>query len=224
MTGLSDAPPYRHVAWCYDAVASGYSLWAIDRAKAWHHRLMRCGDRALYAGAGSGGEIVGACGRGAEVTCVEPCPVTAERLQRRLGRSAERFTLVPRPIQSVPARAEYDLVVAHFFLNVFDARSMPGVLDHLCGFVRPGGRLVIADFKPSAAGAGWLDRAWRGAYYRPVNFAGWLLRVCALHPIYDYAPPLIEHGYAIESRVGFAVLPGMPAAYEVIVARRPAAC
>ena len=228
MISLSDeprpdaAPPYRHVSWCYDALASAYSLGTIDRAKRTHQGLINEGDRVLYAGAGRGREIVTACQRGASATCVEPCPVMAEALHNRLGSSSDGFTIVPRPIQSIPADPSYDLVVAHFFLNVFDADQMPGVLAHLCGFVKPGGRIVIADFKPSANDAGILDCAGRWLYYRPVNIAGWLLRICALHPIYDYGPLLTKKGFEITSRQTLRIFPGFGGAYEVITAHRPA--
>lgn len=197
-----------------------YSLGAIDRAKADHHRLIEPGMRVLYAGAGRGREIVGACQRGAEAVCIEPCPTMSEALHRRLAESCEGFTIVPRPIQSVPPDPAYDLVVAHFFLNVFDTASMPGVLKHLCRFVKPGGRLVIADFEPATEQARLSDRAMRQAYYRPLNLAGRLLRICALHPIYDYAPLLTEHGLPLESRQGLRVCAGLPTLYEVMVARR----
>lgn len=219
---MQTAPSYRHVSWCYDAIASAYSLGAIDRAKQLHCEWVKPGMRVLYAGAGNGREIVEACQRGAEVTCVEPCPAMAERLHQRLGRDSERFTIVPRPIQSVHAKAEYDMVVGHFFLNVFDPQSMPDVLERLAGMVRPGGRIVIADFKPAKPQTGILDRALRKFYYRPINLAGRLLRICALHPIYDYAPLLLEQGFKIEINRGFRLLPGTPDLYHTLIARPPA--
>lgn len=214
------APRYQHVAWAYDLLASAYSLGAIDRAKRWHHHLVEPGNRVLYAGAGRGREIVGTCQLGAELTCIEPCPAMATRLHTRLSMVADGFTVVPTPIQAVPAEPVYDLVIAHFFLNVFDAADMPRVLQHLTGFVKPGGRLVIADFKPATDMAGPIDRVIRSLYYLPVNLAGWLLRICALHPIYDYRPGLAECGLIVESQHPFQILPGLPAMYEVITARR----
>ena len=214
------APPYRHIAGLYDAISSAYSLGAIDRAKRLHHRLIEPGMRVMYAGAGRGREIVEACRLGAEAVCVEPCPAMARRLHRRLSASADGFTLVPRPIQEVPAEPVHDLVVAHFFLNLFDARDMPVMLAQLCGFVRPGGRLVIADFKPAVFGSGAWDRTARALYYGPPHRVGRLLGMCQPHPIYDYAPGLIEQGFTIESRDAFGVLPGLPAFYEVITARQ----
>lgn len=212
--------PYRHVAWVYDALASAYSLGAIDRAKRFHHEFIRPGDRVLYAGAGRGKEIVEACRRGAEVTCVEPCPAMAMRLHHRLASHGERFTIVPRPIQAIPPTAEYDVVVAHFFLNVFDAPAMTGVLEHLCRFVNPGGYLVIADFKTNRLPTYPLTRLLRAAYYYPLNLAGWLLRICALHPIYDYAPALKSQGFTPQSRESFRVFAGLPAYYETLIATR----
>ena len=214
-------PPYRHVAWAYDAIASAYSLGAIDRAKAYHHGLIESGMRVLYAGAGRGREIAGVLARGAEVTCVEPCPSMAMRLHNRLALHGERFTIVPRWIQDVNVSAEFDLVIAHFFLNVFDNNAMQHVLEHLCSFVKPGGRLVIADFKPDTQSDVQLTRLLRWAYYRPVNLAGWLLRICALHPVYDYGPLLKDCGMDMAGRQPFRVAPARPALYEVITARKP---
>lgn len=218
-----EAPPYRHVAPMYDVLASAYSLGAIDRAKRHHHSLINQGQRVLFAGAGRGREIVGAIERGAEVTCIEPCPAMASRLHRRLSVVGDNFIIVPRPIQSISVAASYDLVIAHFFLNVFDIDTMPEVLDHLAGFVRPGGRFVIADFMPNLDGDVRLARCARSVYYRPLNLAGKALRICALHPIYDYAPMLAERGFLIEPWHTFRVLPGLPAMYGVVTARRPKA-
>lgn len=200
-------------------LASSYSLGAIDTAKAEHHRLIKPGMRVLYAGAGRGREIVKACERGAVVTCIEPCPRMAEALHRRLARACEGFTIVPRPIQSVAADPAHDLVVAHFFLNIFDAQSMPAVLEHLCGFVRPRGRLVIADFKPDTSNSTTLDRTLRSVYYKPLNIAGRLLRICTLHPIYNYEPALNTLGFAIVSHRDFSVLPGFKG-YRTLTATR----
>lgn len=222
ITRPGPAPYYRHVAWCYDALASAYSLGAIDRAKAWHHGLIKPGDKVLYAGAGRGREITGALQRGAEVTCVEPCPAMASGLNRCLSTAPDtgNFKIIYRPIQSVVSEPAYDLVVAHFFLNVFNTQTMPTVLDHLTGLVRPGGRLVIADFAPSPPKASNIDQLIRTAYYRPANLAGYLLRICALHPIYNYTPLLTERGFCVERHEHFHCLSTLPTFYGVTSATR----
>ncbi len=48
----------------------------------------------------------------------------------------------------------------------------------------PGGRLLIADFTPPGSSLG--RRLLYGTYYRPINWIAWALRLCELHPIYDY--------------------------------------
>lgn len=214
-------PPHRydHVAWCYDALAWAYSLGAIDRAKRAHLDLIRPGDRVLYVGAGTGREIVGACERGAVVTCIEPCPAMADRLRRRLRGFHERATIRSSTIQSVPLEPAYDMVVSHFFLNVFGQADMPGILDRLGACVKPGGRLVIADFKPASSQASCLDGIVKSTYYWPVNVAGYLLGICDLHPMYDYGPALIDRGFAIVSRSSVCGPAWVDVLYEVIVAR-----
>jgi demethylmenaquinone methyltransferase/2-methoxy-6-polyprenyl-1,4-benzoquinol methylase len=215
------APSYRHVALVYDLFASAYSLGAIDRAKAYHQQLIKPGDRVLYIGAGRGKEIVEVCKHGTEVTCVEPCPAMASKLHARLSNVADGFIVAPKPIQSVPAEPAYDLVVAHFFLNVFDAEKMPAVLEHLCGFIKPGGQIVIADFFPDQSRESNINRFVRKAYYRPVNLAGYLLKICALHPIYDYTSLLAKQGLIAEPWQSFRALPGLAPLYGVVSARRP---
>ncbi|MEM9415262.1 MAG: class I SAM-dependent methyltransferase [Planctomycetota bacterium] len=248
---------YGHIAWCYDAVSSAYSLGAIGRAKRWHVARLRPGDRVLYVGAGTGREVAVACATqpGIEVVCVEPCGAMARRLRRRLAPWADRVTIVEEPLRAAE-RSEaaggggFDWVCGHFFFNVFEAQAMPGVLAMAAAHVKPGGRMVVADFaatgtsrstsrdhegadQPPGMNAGqvplpdgrgsWLGSAKRyfhAAYYRPVNVAGWGLGMCALHPIYDYAPVLEELGFVVEERVGFSVIPGTPALYEVVCARK----
>ncbi|MFI4859935.1 MAG: class I SAM-dependent methyltransferase [Phycisphaerales bacterium JB063] len=215
-------PPrsYSHVAWCYDAAASAYSLGAIARAKRWHVGRVGSGDRVLYLGAGTGREVAMLCAAqpGAEVVCVEPCAAMAARLRRRLTRWTDRVTIIEEPLSEGVGGGAFDWVCGHFFFNVFDAAAMPRVVAMAASHVKPGGRMVFADFMPG--GCSTTQRVLRSAYYRPLNLVGWGLGMCALHPIYDYAPVATGLGFEIEARIGLAVLPGTPALYEVICARK----
>jgi len=211
--------PYRHVAWCYDAIGRLYSLGAIDRSKAFHVDLIEPGMRVLYVGAGTGREVGLALERGAAVTCLEPCAAMAKRLEKRTAPWAKRCEIRDIRLEDSPPSDAFDLVVAHYFFNLFDPQTVAGQLDRLIRLTVPGGRVVIADFAFSPR-----DRLGRrllqAVYYRPVNLAGRLLGICALHPIYDYVSLLQDRGLALERRAGFRVLPMFGDNYEVLVGRK----
>jgi SAM-dependent methyltransferase len=114
--------------------------------------------------------------------------------------------------------APYDAVVAHYFLNLWDAPLAGAMLAHLRSLVRPGGRLVVADFARPAGGL--VSRLLANAYYRPIDWLAWAMGFCALHPILDYGALLPAAGFRIAREQRFAVLGGRDPAYVSIVAER----
>ena len=179
---------YDRVAWCYDEIASVYSLGRIRKAKLAHLIEVEPGDRVLYAGVGRGEEAVEAARRGARVTALDCAPEMLRRLERRLASECLTAELVEADLfRYQPPCHGYDHVVAHFFLNVFSPERMREALSRLAGLVCAQGRLVIADFGPRA----------RPAYYRPVSVAAWLLALAALHPLYDYRLELETLGFSL---------------------------
>ncbi|MEM1356381.1 MAG: methyltransferase [Planctomycetota bacterium] len=188
------AYPYGHVAWCYDALAQFYSLGAIDRAKAWHTRLIQPGMRVLYLGAGSGREVPSALSRGGSVTCLEPCERMRERFAKRLGDQNREAHLLPLTLDEYTERGDpqYDLVCGNFFFNLFDQAAMWHQLAKAVALLAAGGIIAIADFAPP--GQGRFSTTTHNLYYRPVNVVGRALNICALHPIYDYASILNKLG------------------------------
>ncbi len=205
--------PYGRVAWCYDAVASAYSLGRVRAAKHAHLAEIRAGERVLYAGAGTGEEAVAAALRGARVAAVDCSPAMLDRLRRRLEAAGAHAELYPQDFFAHCAPAGgYDVVVAHFVLNVFSPAAMRGALAHLAGQVRPGGRLVVAEFAP-ASGAR-LARALARAHFRLVDLVGWAFGLAALHPLYDTAAALDGLGLRVTRRDRFRPLPWGPPLYE----------
>jgi len=210
---------YGAVAWCYDEVAALYSLGSIAAAKRSQLQELRPGDRVLYAGVGRGSDALEAARRGAQVTALDVSPAMLRRLRRRLAGAAQQAELLCADLFEHRPASCYDAVAANFVLNVFDPHEMRRALLHLVSLLRPGGKLLIADFAPPQGGR--FERALARAYYRPVNLAAWSLGLCALHPIYDYARPLESIGLQVLRRRGFRPARAVPVLYESLVARRP---
>jgi ubiquinone/menaquinone biosynthesis C-methylase UbiE len=209
---------YGAVAWCYDEVAALYSFGRIGLAKACQVPLLEPGERVLYPGAGRGSDAVLAAQRGARVTALDVSPAMLSRLQRRLDGADGHAELVCGDFFDHQPSERYDVVAANFFLNLFSRDDMRRALARLASLVRPGGRVMIADFAPPRGG--WADRLACRAYYRPVSLAAAALRLAALHPIYDYQAEFDAFGLSLIRRDEFRLASWAPVFYESLVARR----
>jgi ubiquinone/menaquinone biosynthesis C-methylase UbiE len=67
---------------------------------------------------------------GLRVTAVDCCPAMLEATSRRLHRAGveQRVELVSADLLRRTPSADYDVVIAQFFLNVFAAERLPQVL------------------------------------------------------------------------------------------------
>jgi demethylmenaquinone methyltransferase/2-methoxy-6-polyprenyl-1,4-benzoquinol methylase len=176
---------YDRVAWCYEGVANVYSFGGIAAVKASQIAALEPGQRVLYVGVGAGEDALLAARHGVDLDCLDLSKAMLRRLARRLEREALDARLIEVDILEHTVTTPYDVVVANFVLNVFSEQTLVEVLRHIACLLAPGGRLLIADFRP--AGSSRLRRLLYAAYYRPINWIAWAMRLCALHPIYDYA-------------------------------------
>jgi ubiquinone/menaquinone biosynthesis C-methylase UbiE len=212
-------PRYGAFAWCYEEIAAAYSLGRIQRAKASQIEALEAGDRVLYAGVGSGEDALLAVRSGARVTAIDAAEAMLRRFRRRLDREGLSAALVPGDaLAHTVSGPGYDAVAANFVLNVFRRDEMRRLLTHLAGLVRPGGKLLIADFAPPSARR--YERWIASAYYRPVNLAAWMLQLGALHPLYDYGSEVVGLGFDVIERRRFRPFGWGPALFESIVAER----
>jgi demethylmenaquinone methyltransferase/2-methoxy-6-polyprenyl-1,4-benzoquinol methylase len=172
----------------------------------------------LFAGCGTGEEIIAVARAGARVTAVDYSPRMLGRLARR-AREA-RVTIEPRPtdIRTLQPDSDgrFDIVVAHYFLNVFAPEDMRDMLRHLANLARPGGRLVIADFAPPRAN-GLRARLQQAYYYTALTTFRMLARN-AWHPIYDYATELRRTNLRLELTRDFPLPGKLLPGYRVWVA------
>lgn len=213
-----DAYPYESVAWLYDELAALYSLGRIARSKLAQLDGIEVGDRVLFAGVGRGVDALVAVRRGAKVTAVDLSPRMLERCARGLAREGLMAELIHGDVADHRPERAYDVVVANYFLNLFDDARAGEMIRHLGQLVRPGGLLVLADFARPLGGA--VARAITNAYYRPVNWIAWALGFCALHPIPDYPRLLAPLHFRLRSERRFPVLFGSNPAFVSIAAER----
>ncbi|MBY0399033.1 class I SAM-dependent methyltransferase [Myxococcota bacterium] len=213
-----DTHSYGALAGIYDELATCYSLGAIDRSKRAGAATLVAGERVLFAGVGRGTDALLAARRGVRVTAIDLAPAMLARLRGSLAREGLPAETLEGDVADHRPAAPYDAVVAHYFLNLWDAPQAAAMLVRLRALLRPGGRLVVADFARPEGGR--LARCLTAAYYRPIDWVAWMLGFCALHPILDYAALLPAAGFRIRHEERFAVLWGANPAYASIVAER----
>jgi ubiquinone/menaquinone biosynthesis C-methylase UbiE len=213
-----DEYSYASIAGLYDLLAGLYSRGQIAASKRVQLDSIESGDRVFYAGAGTGEEILLAARFGANVTAMDLADAMLERVAKRFTREGLSPELICGDVASHEPIELYDVVVANYFLNLFDVRRAREMARHLCGLVKPGGKLLITDFALPVGGS--AGRLMTEIYYRPVNWIAWVLGFCALHPILDHARLIEPLGFRIRSARRFPVLLGANPAYISIVAQR----
>ena len=182
----SASTDYSSVASLYDALGHLYSGGQISAAKASQVQHIAPGDKVLYAGVGGGEDACLAAKAGAHVTVVDLSQAMLDRAVKTFRKAGvdSRITVECGDIMKHEQAGEYDVVVANFFLNVFDESLMPVVMRHLAGQLRPGGTFMIADFRPLSDDR--IDRGLQKLYFGAANAVFRLVANNPFHPIYDY--------------------------------------
>ncbi|MCP4306326.1 MAG: class I SAM-dependent methyltransferase [bacterium] len=211
---------YNLVAWLYETTAGWYSLGRIGKSKAWQVQYLKPGDKVLYAGAGAGEDAMLAAQAGAAVTCVDTASKMLQRAQRRI--EAEGFTAeyIHADVNDVAADGSYDAVAANYFFTSFDTEGeMVGVMDHLVGLLKPGGKLMIADWAPQR-GTGWR-RVVQKTHKAVGNGLYWLIGLAYLRPIREYPEYLQAAGLEMQHLEEFPLTRWGPNSFWSMVAQLP---
>ena len=209
---------YGSVAGFYDELAEFYSRGRIGATKRVALEVLRPGDRVLFAGVGRGEEAIQAIRFGARVTAIDVSPTMLRRFREKLDREGLDAELIESDVSTYRASEPYDVVVANYFLNLFDAARAREMLEILGRSIRPRGCLVVSDF--ALPGGGAFGRFLTECYYSPVNWIAWMLGLCALHPILDYASLLDPSVFRILEERRLPVLFGRDPAYMALIAER----
>lgn len=213
---------YRLVGPAYDKLSQLYSGKAIDQCKVAMLRpdTLGPGSRVLFAGAGQGRDAIHAASLGARVTVVDISPTMIAQCRKNMASHTQRDTLAIELVQSDILKVEdfefYDMVVANFFLNVFEREKMTLLLSHLSKLIKPGGKLVIGDFQPPEGN--WLNRSVQNVYWFAAATAFFAAAGNAIHQIYDYEPLLKKNRLGVKERKHFSVFGKV--FYQAILAQK----
>jgi ubiquinone/menaquinone biosynthesis C-methylase UbiE len=220
-SSTTTAKNYDGVVWVYDPMSSIYSLGQINAAKISQVAHLSPGESVLYVGVGTGDDALAAARAGARVTCIDLSPAMLKRAEARFIRTGLTGEFIcADALEHHPAEG-YDAVALNFFLNFFPEPSMRNALSRLVGLVKPGGKLMIADY--AYPRGNWLLRLPQVIYWRITNVFFWAVSfggLGALHPIYDYCGYFPGLNFETESVEYFRPLRVGPWAYYSICAKR----
>ncbi len=212
----------------YDRISSNYD-WQTHLATGGQNLAARLsqiddlvpGERVLYVGVGSGEDAIEAARRGLLVTCLDLSEGMVQIARERFAEARLPGEFVAADLMQYVPDQPFDAVVANFFLNVFSRPMMESMLTRLAGLVRPGGKLLIADFAPVRGSV--VPRVMHRAYYGAGNFLYWMMGLCALHRIYAYADYYPQLGLRLGKTRYFRIFRRGPWIFQTTVAMKESA-
>ena len=210
---------YAVVGHFYDFTSNLYSGKSIQRCKVAHLDLLRPGDKVLFAGVGHGRDALYAARRGADVTVVDLSKTMLMKFSRVMAADGNAVVVrqVHNDIMAFDEPERYDMVVANFFLNVFNRERVSKVLAHLITQAKPGGKVVVGDFAHPHGSA--LARMAKTLYWYIAVIFFWLIAGNAVHDIYDYPALMDKLGLKVDGKKYFPIF-GMDF-YWSVLGRKP---
>jgi demethylphylloquinol methyltransferase len=210
---------YWLVGWQYEFTGILYSLGQIPRCKNAQLKYLKPGDKLLVAGVGHGTEAVEASKLGADVTAVDLSATMLKHFKSRIAKEKppKEITVVHDDIFNIKDVGKYDMVIANFFLNVFNETRVKEVADHLATLVKPGGYFGCGEFilpEPS----GWRRIVQQINWYVAISIYSSTTEA-VFHPVWNYAGLVEGSGCPVEEIEYFKVL-GVPL-YWSIRGRKP---
>ena len=126
---------YKFIGPAYDFLSSIYGGESIHNCK----RAMldvenvKAGDKILIAGVGHGKDAIRAAELGADVTVIDLSETMLRKFQEAVDKHPGKLIIrqVHSDILKFDEFEQYDMVIANFFLNVFDESMMKEILRHL---------------------------------------------------------------------------------------------
>ncbi|SDX23051.1 demethylmenaquinone methyltransferase / 2-methoxy-6-polyprenyl-1,4-benzoquinol methylase [Marinobacter mobilis] len=199
---------YKYIGPVYDFLSNLYSGKSIHHCKTamLDVETVKPGDRILFAGVGHGRDAIRAAELGADVTVVDLSETMLRKFSDALAKEAPQLAIrqVHSDIMKVAEFEQYDMVVANFFLNVFDEDMMVSVLEHLIRLGKADARVVVGDF--SYPNGNLVARLFKKAYWYVAVFIFWLFANNAFHKIYNYPEHMQRLGLKVTEKKHFKLL------------------
>ncbi len=211
---------YDRVARFYDILSGVYSVGGIRDVTHNQISLLTPGEKVLFAGCGGGSEVVAAAARGCEVTAIDASSEMIELLRSRLVRAGQTARLNAVMLEEWISDELYDTVCANFFLNVFSAATLRGILSLVLARVRPGGRLMIADV--AAPNGNVLYRTLNRVYLHGAMIPFALAGLVEWHANHDYPAILEKEGWSCRCTRKVRMLGWGPVIFQNLECRRVA--
>ncbi|MDO3722929.1 class I SAM-dependent methyltransferase [Marinobacter sp. chi1] len=199
---------YKYIGPAYDFLSHLYSGKNIHRCKTamLDVETVKPGDRILFAGVGHGRDAIRAAELGAEVTVVDLSETMLRKFAAAQQKEAPRLKIrrIHSDIMNVEEVEQYDMVVANFFLNVFDEDMMVRVLEHLIRLGKPNAKVVVGDFCYPSGNP--LARMFKKTYWYLAVLIFWLFANNAFHKIYNYPEHMQRLGLQVTDKKHFRLL------------------
>lgn len=174
----------------YDPVAKAYAAFnysskqrLIIRSKMFELNEIFPGNTVLFAGSGPGEDALAAARKGARVTCIDVSTQMLSICETRFNNLGLDGRFINTNVMTHTGK--YDVVVANYFLNVFNRKTAQVVLAHLSSLLAPQGVLMIADVSPLKGNP--FYRAITYFSYLSVSGPAAVVGLTALHVPYEYA-------------------------------------
>ncbi len=210
----TSARSYSLIASIYDSMNSLLTGGQNTAARLSQLEEIEPGDRVLYAGAGTCDDALEAALKGAKVTCLDLSPGMLEKGRQRFEKAGLVGEFVCCNIMEYTPDEPFDIVTANFFLNVFSRPVMEKVLKKVVSFVRPDGKLLIADFARPYGNP--LLMVIHSMMFHGTFIAHWALGLASLHLIYDYTRYYQKLGMKLTGRKRFRLYWKGPWLFEMV--------
>ena len=199
---------YKIIGPAYDFLSSIYAGDSILECKKAMLNLehLEKGAKVWFVGAGHGKDAIHAAELGMNVTVIELSETMVKKFREGVEALSTpvKINTVQGDILKCDEFGQYDMVVANFFLNVFDRAFMLQLLDHMLELTKPGGKFVVGDFElPSGS---FLKRNFQRAYWYTAVTGFNIIAKNAIHPIYDYPEILSGRGLVIKDTRHYSLL------------------